>query len=269
VRQPDRHARSLAATAAACAALVLVVVASSAWLRLAAPACPPGGCEGFALADAVRLAHRIAAMGVTVAALVLVALAWKPPARWGMRAAAVLVLLLVAALAIVGRRSAGVAPPAVLLANLLGGLTLLGLAVGLATAARAGPGPVRGAPLVAATILAAAIATGALLATAAPADPAALALVHRGLAWAALVAWGLLALGTGRPRGERLAAGTVAALLAAEAVLAIAAPASPSLRWLHNLLSTAAMCAAIACAAGCGAPSPRAADVPREALARP
>lgn len=266
---PDRLARSLAATAAACAALVLVVVASSAWLRLAAPACPPGGCEGFVLADAVRLAHRVAAMGVTVAALVLVALAWKPPARWAMRAAAVLVLALVAALAIVGRSAAGAPPPAVLLANLLGGLTLLGVAVGIAAAARAGPAPVRRAPAVSAAVLAAAIATGALLATAAPADPGPLALAHRGLAWAALVAWGLLALGTGRPRGERLAAGTVAALLAAEAVLAIAAPASPSLRWLHNLFSTAAMCAAVACAAGCGAPSPRAAGLPREALARP
>ncbi len=265
----DRRARSLSATAAACAALVLVVVASSAWLRLAAPACPPGGCEGFAVADAVRLAHRIAAMGVSVAALVLVALAWKAPARWGTRAAAVLVLALVAALAIVGRKSAGAAPPAVQLANLLGGLTLLGLAVGLAAAARAGPGPVRGAPIVAATILAAAIATGAVLATAAPAEPAALTLAHRGLAWGALVAWGLLALGTGRPRGERLAAGTVAALLAAEAVLAIAAPASPSLRWLHNLLSTAAMCAAVACAAGCGSPAQRAPGLPREALVGP
>ncbi len=131
-----RDDRSLFAWASACAALVFVVVASSAWLRIAAVPCPPAGCEGFVLADAVRLAHRVAAMGVTVLALVIAALAWKAPARAGRRIASVVLLVLVAALALVGRRSAGSAPPAVMLANLLGGLALLAFTAGLAAIAR-------------------------------------------------------------------------------------------------------------------------------------
>lgn len=244
-----REDRALAASAAACAALVFVVVAASAWLRLAGGACAGAGCpEGFTLADAVRLSHRVAAMGVTVLALVIAALAWKAPARPARRVASVVLIVLVAALAIVGRRSAGGAPPAVMLANLLGGLALLGLAVGLAAAPRAPRGRASPAFVAAAALLAAAIATGGVLAIAPPADPASLALVHRGVSVAALLGWGLLAASTQAASGARAAARLATLLLAAQALLAFAAPGWELARWAHNLLTAAALCAAVAAA---------------------
>jgi len=130
---------ALARWAAACAALVFIVVAASAWLRIAATPCPPAGCAGFALADAVRLAHRVAAMGVSVIVLVILALAWKPPVAWGRRIAAGVILVLVAVLAIVGRSSAGSVPFTVELTNVFGGLVLLACTVGLAVASSTRP----------------------------------------------------------------------------------------------------------------------------------
>lgn len=239
-----RDDRALFAWASACAALVFVVVVSSAWLRIAAVPCPPAGCEGFGLADAVRLAHRVAAMGVTVLALVIAALAWKAPARADRRIASVVLIVLVAALALVGRRSAGAAPPAVLIANLLGGLALLAFTAALAATARFPRARVSPAIAFASALFAAATATGGVLSAAAPPDPATLAIAHRALAWATLAAWGLAAL---RPRpapGTRL----VAALLAGQALLAIAAPGEPLARWLHNLLTAGAACAVVVAA---------------------
>lgn len=252
-----RDDRALARSAAACAALVFVVVAASAWLRLAGGACAGAGCpEGFTLADAVRLSHRVAAMGVTVLALVIAALAWKAPARPGRRVASIALIVLVAALAIVGRQSAGGAPPAVMLANLLGGLALLGLAVGLATAPRAPPGRTSPAFASALALLAAAIGTGGILAIAPPTDPASLGLVHRGLSVAALLGWGLLAARAPAAAGARAAARLVTVLLAALALLAFAAPAWELARWAHNLLTAAALCAAVAAAITARAPLP-------------
>jgi len=242
----SRDARTLGAFAAACAALVFVVVASSAWLRLGAAPCPPGGCAEFGLADAVRLAHRVAAMGVTVLALVIAALAWKAPARPGLRVASALLVLLVAALAVVGRRSAGAAPPAVLLANLLGGLALLAACVGIASAATAPRGRIALPCAAAAGLLAAAIATGGVLAIWPAAGPSPLALAHRGLAWSALAAWALIAVGSAPAPGVRLAARLAALALLAQALLAVAAPDAPLSRWLHNLLTACALAAAVA-----------------------
>ncbi len=241
---PPRESRALAHFAAACAALVFVVVASSAWLRLAAVPCPAAGCAGFGVADAVRLAHRVAAMGVTVLALVVAALAWKGPARPGLRATAVLVVVLVAALAVVGRRSAGAAPPAVLLANLLGGLSLLAACAGVAAAATAPRGRVRLPFAVALALLAAAVATGGLLSIG-PAAPT-LAIAHRGLSWLALAAWGLIALSAAPTPDARLAARLAAAALAALALVSVAAPDGAGARWIHNLLSSLAIVAAVA-----------------------
>ncbi|MCM2329549.1 MAG: hypothetical protein NDI88_16855 [Lysobacter sp.] len=266
---PSRHDRALATSAAACAALVFVVVASSAWLRLAAPACPPAGCEGFVLADAVRLAHRVAAMGVSVLALLIAALAWRPPVRRGLRATAILVLLLVAALAIVGRRSAGAAPPAVLVANLLGGLTLLALAVGLAAAMRSPRGRVPLAVAASLSVLALAAATGGVLATAPPAEAGPLALAHRALSWGALAGWGLLALSASTPPPARRAARFVVAALAALAALAVANPGWPAAPWLHNLLATVALCLGIAAAFASRSPWEGDGALPGRAMAGP
>lgn len=266
---PPRHDRALSASAAACAALVFVVVASSAWLRLGAPACPPAGCEGFALADGVRLAHRVAAMGVSVLALLIAALAWKPPVRRGLRATAILVVLLVAALAIVGRRSAGAAPPAVLVANLLGGLTLLALAVGLAAAVRFPAGRVPLAIAASVSVLALAAATGGILATAPPADAGPLALAHRAISWGALAGWVLLALSASTPPPARRAARLVVAALAALAALAVASPGWPAAAWLHNLLATVALCLGIAAAFASRSPSEGDGALPVRAMAGP
>jgi heme A synthase len=252
----------------ACAALVFVVVASSAWLRLAATPCPAAGCEGFTLADAVRLAHRIAAMGVSVLALVIAALAWRPPARPGLRAAAIAVLVLVAVLAFVGRRSASGAPPAVVITNLLGGLALLAACTGIAAAARFARGRCALPCLAAATIHGLALATGGLLA-ALPSSEAAVGLAHRALSWTALFAWGLIAFSALPPRAARPAARLAAAFLAAQALLAVAAPGGPGVRWLHNVLAAAGLCAAVAAAFAYRAPSAAGRTLPAEAPARP
>ncbi len=263
-----RDARTLTITAAACTALVFVVIASSAWLRLS-PAglpCPPGGCEGFTLADAVRIAHRVAAMGVSVLALIIAALAWKAPAAWGRRWAAVAIIALVAVLAIVGRQSSGTVLPAVTLTNLLGGLALLALTAGLAAAARSPAGRTDAATGAATALLAAAIVTGALASALPALDAAATGLVHQVLSWAACVAWGVLAI---RVRGtipSRAPAMLTAALLAGLALLAVTWPQA---RWLHNFLTAAALVAAIAAAAasrGCDRPAPAST---REVPARP
>lgn len=241
-----RDDRNLSAYSAACAALVFVVVAASAWLRLAAAPCPPDGCESFVLADAVRLAHRVAAMGVTIVALVIAALAWKAPIRWGRRACAVAILALVAALAIVGRGSAGSPPPAVVLANLLGGFTLLAACVGLAASARAPHGR-PSVPLAAAgALLLAAIATGGVLSAIPLPDPTALGLVHKAASWASVLAWVLLATGASLAPDARFAARLTAALLVAQVLLALVAAGWPAARWLHNLLSATALCSAFA-----------------------
>jgi len=240
-----RDERTLFA-AAACAALVFVVVASSAWLRLVAVPCPPGGCVEFGLADAVRLAHRVAAMGVTVLALLVAALSWKAPVRPGLRAASVVLIVLVAALAIVGRRSAGAAPPAIQLANLLGGLALLATCAGVAASASAARGRLALSFAGALALLAAAIATGGVLSIWPPAPGAPLALGHRGLSWLALASWGLIALSAVPAPAARFLARLVAFCLAGIAAIAVAGQAGPADRWLHNLLSSMAVAAAVA-----------------------
>ena len=265
----SRGSRALAGSAAACAALVLVVVASSAWLRLAAVPCPPGGCEGFTLADGVRLAHRIAAMGVSVLALLIAALAWKAPARPGLRAAAVAVIVLVAVLAVVGRHSAAGASPAVAATNLLGGLALLATCTAIAAAAWLPGGRCAAPCAAAATVHALALVTGGAPATLAASDAPALGLAHRALSWIALVAWVLVSLSALPPRAARAAAGLAAAILALQAAVAIALPTEPLLRWLHNLLSAAGLAVAVVAAAAHRLPPVRVTGAPEGAPARP
>lgn len=254
----DRLDAPLATSAAACAALVFAVVASSAWLRLAPGApCPAGGCEGLTLADGVRLAHRVAAMAVSVVALLIAWLAWaRRPVAWALRGTAVAILVLVAALAALGRSSSGTPTAPVVLGNLLGGLALLGLAVSLASAGALALPPRRGrlhAPTAAATaLLVLALATGALLAARPPGDGRLLENAHFALGWALPAAWAALA---GRPAAEpasRRAAAVAAVLLVATTALATLGPAradSALAAWLHNVLSAAGLCAALVASA--------------------
>ncbi len=265
----SRGDRALSVSAAACAALVFVVVASSAWLRLAAAPCPPAGCEGFTPADAVRLAHRVAAMGVTVLALVIAALAWKAPARPGRRAASLAVIVLVAVLAVVGRKSAGGAPPAVVLTNLLGGLALLATCTGIAASSRFAGGRCAFPCAAATALLGLALVTGGLAAALPPSDAATLGLAHRALSWAALLAWGLVAASALPPPAARVAARLAAVALAVQALLAVAAPAGPTVRWLHNLLAAAGLAAAVTAALAFRVPAATGRPLPAEAPARP
>lgn len=140
--------------AAACAMLVLVVVAASAYLRLGQagfscadwPACY-GRIEANQVAQAAeplvfwaRLAHRLAAMGVTFLVLIIVVLAFRRrandsrPLGWAL-AALVLTLLL----ALLGRWTPGTRIPAVTLGNLLGGFALIGVLWRLRVTAADGP----------------------------------------------------------------------------------------------------------------------------------
>lgn len=140
--EPIATPSSLRRLATACALLVLAVVAASAYLRL--------GQAGFSCADwpacfgrveanqkalsseplvfAARLAHRLAAMGVTglVLALVFVSYRQRPldPRPWRL---SLLALGLTLFLALLGRWTAGTRLPAVTLGNLLGGFALLGV----------------------------------------------------------------------------------------------------------------------------------------------
>ncbi len=242
-----RDARTLAITAAACTALVFVVIAASAWLRLS-PAdlpCPPAGCEGFTLADAVRIAHRVAAMAVSILALVIAALAWKAPAAWGKRTAALAIIVLVAVLAVVGRQSSGSVLPAVTLTNLLGGLTLLAVTAGLAAASRAPAGRIDLASLTAAALLAGAIVSGAFSSAFPARDAPAIGLVHHVLAWTTYVAWGALAIRAPATATGRLSTWLTTGLLTGLVLLAVTWPQA---RWLHNFLTAAALVTALAAA---------------------
>lgn len=255
--------RTLARTAGIGTALVFVVVASSAWLRLAAgdAGCPPGGCEAFSLADGVRLAHRVAAMAVAVIALLVVALAWRIPARPGLRVAAIAMLALVGALAVVGRASAGSPASPVVLANLLGGLVLLALAAAVASDAWARSvgvrGPLARSPFVVLALLAIAVAAGAALSSGAIAATPGAAALHRIAGWVAMLAAVFLATSGATPppaRGPlRLAAGA----FALSVVVALAGPGTDLSRWLHNVLSAAALLPTIAaCALARRLPAP-------------
>jgi cytochrome c oxidase assembly protein subunit 15 len=138
----------------ACALAVLVVTSLSAYMRLSKaglgcddwPACygqqqraaaqglaPPPG-EAGVIASA-RLLHRVMAVFVLLAALVMLMLCFdrKAPMR-GEGVLALLIVLLAVALAVLGRWSSGVHVPAVALGNLLGGFAMLALCARLSVA---------------------------------------------------------------------------------------------------------------------------------------
>lgn len=147
----DGRSRWLRRLASACALLMIVVVTSSAWLRLAQPrpvcnswpgcrdaAAAPGAAPGAAPAPwmgrsdvlaGVRAAHRAAASTMLPAAgaLALLALA-RRPRRTGVGARALAMLVVALALAALGVVTPGNRSLWVLLGNQLGGLLLLALA---------------------------------------------------------------------------------------------------------------------------------------------
>ena len=140
---PSSVLRLIRLLAAIGAALVLVVIVSSAYLRLSQaglscadwPACYGNVAHATAATTAqrgARLAHRFAASAVTIVllALVGVSLAQRPRLRKqaGIAAAALAVALVLAMIGAVSSESTRTTPlPAVTLANLGGGFALLAL----------------------------------------------------------------------------------------------------------------------------------------------
>jgi hypothetical protein len=243
--------RALGRFAAAGVALVFVVVASSAWLRLAAgeSACPPGGCEAFGMTDAVRLAHRVAAMGVAFIAIVVAALAWRRPARAGRRAASLAILALVAALSVLGRSSAGNPTTGVVLGNLLGGLALLALVTALAfrahAAVRGSAGALDPAPIAVAALVIVAIAAGAAVSAGlVPSSPPWTA-AHRIAGWLAFLVSAFVAASPATHPDARPIARLTAGALGLAALAALAGPPTESMRWLHNVLAALSLLLAI------------------------
>lgn len=143
----QRTARLVAALAALAAALVLVVIVSSAWLRIAQSGL---GCSGWpacygavtktddtariapspqaAYTAEVRAAHRVAAsaVGIVIAIGAVIWLSGERSQR-GVTAVVLALLALTVFLALLGRFTPGAAIPAVTLGNLLGGMVLLAL----------------------------------------------------------------------------------------------------------------------------------------------
>lgn len=181
VAEPRQQSPLLPRLAGASAMLVLAVVAASAYLRLSQagfscadwPACfgrVLANQEAMAIEASVfwaRVAHRLAAMGVTVLVLACVVLAYRfraedaRPLRL-----ALIALALTLFLAILGRWTTGSRIPAVTLGNLLGGFALLAalwrLRLGVAPAAHE-KRLVRGLVLVAAAFLTLQVALGGLV----------------------------------------------------------------------------------------------------------
>ena len=168
-----------------CAALMLVTITMSAYMRLTQaglgctdwPACYAQGlradrfAEHAAVAHGVawaRLAHRVAASAtlVLVLLMVMIALLMKPVLkRPGALVAALLGLA--SALAALGIATPGARLPAVAMGNLLGGFVMLALCVRLARSASASAAPPRvdAWAVLALALLCAQLAGGALVST--------------------------------------------------------------------------------------------------------
>lgn len=139
----DERQRLLARASVAGALLVLIVIVTSAFLRLVQfgvgcedwPACygavqpvPDAGLSAYAkIVPWMRVAHRLAAAAVGVIALAVAVAAWGRPRHRAVIFVAAALLALTLFLAILGRATPGTQLPAVTLGNVLGGMAMLGL----------------------------------------------------------------------------------------------------------------------------------------------
>ena len=155
----SRARRTFALVALAAAALTLVVIVASAYMRhaqagLSCPAWPecyarvasgPGDEARASGVPTARIAHRLAATLVTGAIALALLLAWMQRPAWRREGRLVATaLLIVAALAVLGIATPGARLPAVVLGNLLGGYLLLAvLAAAGAAALDPAPAPAR------------------------------------------------------------------------------------------------------------------------------
>ena len=259
----------------ACALLMVVVVAASAWLRLAQqrPACDywpvcriaagpqqwavapsgfpasPGAASpgmagpGVASPDAIgatRAVHRVAASMVLLIVLVLTVLALMPGQRRHRAAGLALALLgLAIGLALLGIVTPGSRAPPVLLGNMLGGLLMLGFAWRLVRRLGAAPAVDRSLAYrstVGAGLLIVQAALGVLSGAGIGAIPS---VAHVALAFVA-VSW-MIGVGKLARRQGRGAEGTALVVLAvAQLILGMAAflsAAQPAFVLAHNVLA--------------------------------
>jgi cytochrome c oxidase assembly protein subunit 15 len=170
----ERMARLVGTLAALAVALTLVVITDSALLRLAQAGlgCEPWPqCYGISLVSegltAVRATHRISALAVALDVLMIFVIAvsgGRAAARLAAIAGAALVVIVI--LTWVGIITSGTRLPAVALANLVGGMTLLALLWWLVLEARGAgrksTGRVGALALIALPLLLAQIGLGAL-----------------------------------------------------------------------------------------------------------
>jgi len=180
---PQERTRLLARVSLAGTVLVLVVIVTSAFLRLvqfgvgcedwpacygAAQAAPGASRSAYAyLVPWMRVLHRIAAAGVGLLAIVVAACACSTPRRPEHVVVAVALAALTMFLAVLGRAAAGSQLPAVTLGNVLGGMAMLGLFWWLrlecSAAPRAGTSALLIASALAALLLAIQFALGTLV----------------------------------------------------------------------------------------------------------
>lgn len=216
--------------------LVLTIVASSAFIRLSAGV-PDASAAAIA---AARIAHRVSA---SIAGLLVLAVAWMiltlDRRRWPDIALATATLLVTLLLAWIGRYSGPDASAAVLVSNLVGGLTLSSLLWSVAARhALAEIRPARrahaGLAFVALGVVALQCATGAMTVT----EFAKVGPIHH---WSAIIAFALCAwLGVRlvRAPATRFAGCAVLALALLQAALGVASLALALPLWLvlaHNV----------------------------------
>lgn len=261
---PSEPQRALALAAGIALALMLVVVASSAFIRFSLAADASAALP--ASLTTVRGVHRAAASLTAVAVLVLAVLAWRSPApRARIAAPTGAALLLTLGLSALGVATGTTPPPGAQFANLFGGLVLLGLLAWLGGRAGARvsqdaaplPDAQRLARLVHVALALGVVqaALGAAQATLwSPADALVLgAHVFTGLATAALA----FALGIRLASARRaIAFGLIGAACAAPLAGTLSAliDLAPAAALVHPLLGAATLALLARFDGGCGAP---------------
>jgi len=225
----ERRAAAVRGTALLCAAIILAVTTLSAFVRLSNAAAGLEGIESDAVL-AARAAHRIAASTALLLVIALVGLALGPRPYLQREGRHALVLfVLVAFLAVLGRWSAGTAAPAIVLGNLLGGFLLFALCWRLARPAPPPlpPGLQRFAAL-ATVLLLLQVALGALSHPAHPPGAVAVLLVLVPLA---------LALWRAGRQGTATALLALLGLQLALGITHVAAGSPPGLVLPHNMVA--------------------------------
>jgi heme A synthase len=240
------------------AVLVAVVLSASVALRLTAVAGPDGAMVPSlpeAVEAGVRLAHRIAAMGVTVLALLVAWVAWSRRAI-DMRglAPAVTIVLLTVLLALLGRWTAGYRHPEVTVGNVAGGVALVGAFWALREAVRGAARRLASVPAALARFAALAVIAQAGLGAATSALRSSIELLGPVHVATALLVAAQVAIAAWPQRRAGNAAGPAQLLLGLTALqlalgaLSLAPERATLLVWLHTMVAAVMVSACFALA---------------------